>query len=117
MHPPPHTQATLFATLMSVLNCGSITGSALGAGLTNLYGVTSDKYDNLFALVSVWGACVWWGGGCKDVWKSGTGCTEDCRRSRCQLSGGRDSGRAVARQWLLRPGSEQVHGFKFLGLD
>ena len=24
--------------------------------------------------------CVW---GCKDVWKSGTGCTEDCRRSRC----------------------------------
>ena len=26
-------------------------------------------------------------GGCKDVWKSGTGCTEDCRRSRGQMSG------------------------------
>ncbi|PNW87937.1 hypothetical protein CHLRE_01g007737v5 [Chlamydomonas reinhardtii] len=49
---PAGVEATLFATLMSVLNCGSITGSALGAGLTNLYGVTSDKYDNLFALVS-----------------------------------------------------------------
>eukprot|EP00198_Chlamydomonas_reinhardtii_P010970 XP_001700307.1 folate/pteridine transporter [Chlamydomonas reinhardtii] len=50
---PAGVEATLFATLMSVLNCGSITGSALGAGLTNLYGVTSDKYDNLFALRSV----------------------------------------------------------------
>ena len=25
-------------------------------------------------------------GSCKDVWKSGTGCTEDCRRSRYHLS-------------------------------
>ncbi|KAG2422597.1 hypothetical protein HXX76_015924 [Chlamydomonas incerta] len=49
---PEGVEATLFATLMSVLNCGSITGSALGAGLTKAYGVTADKYDNLFALVS-----------------------------------------------------------------
>ena len=28
------------------------------------------------------------GGGCKDVWKSGTGCTEDCRRSRVCVCGG-----------------------------
>ncbi|KXZ46444.1 hypothetical protein GPECTOR_43g880 [Gonium pectorale] len=49
---PEGVEATLFATLMSVLNCGSITGGALGAGLTKLYGVTSDKYDNLFPLVA-----------------------------------------------------------------
>ncbi|GFR44950.1 hypothetical protein Agub_g5992, partial [Astrephomene gubernaculifera] len=49
---PAGVEATLFATLMSVLNCGSITGGALGAGLTKLYGVTSDNYDHLFALVA-----------------------------------------------------------------
>ncbi|KAG2430376.1 hypothetical protein HYH02_013738 [Chlamydomonas schloesseri] len=49
---PAGVEATLFATLMSVLNCGSITGSALGAGLTKMYGVTSERYDNLFALVA-----------------------------------------------------------------
>ncbi|KAG2486124.1 hypothetical protein HYH03_015219 [Edaphochlamys debaryana] len=48
---PEGVEATLFATLMSVLNCGSITGGALGAGLTKLYGVTSENYDNLFWLV------------------------------------------------------------------
>ena len=26
-------------------------------------------------------------GGCRDVWKSGTGCTEDCRRSRYHICG------------------------------
>lgn len=45
-------QATLFATLMSIVNSGSIMGGALGAGLTKLYGVTSDRFDNLFALVT-----------------------------------------------------------------
>lgn len=37
---------------MSVLNCGSITGGALGAALTKFYGVTSDDYTNLFQLVA-----------------------------------------------------------------
>jgi hypothetical protein len=37
---------------MSVLNCGSITSGALGAGLTKLYGVTSDDYTHLFSLVA-----------------------------------------------------------------
>ncbi|EFJ45107.1 hypothetical protein VOLCADRAFT_64019 [Volvox carteri f. nagariensis] len=49
---PQGVEATLFATLMSVLNCGSITGGALGAGLTKLYGVTSEDYSNLFKLVA-----------------------------------------------------------------
>ncbi|GIL81037.1 hypothetical protein Vretimale_9260 [Volvox reticuliferus] len=49
---PQGVEATLFATLMSVLNCGSMTGGALGAGLTKLYGVTSEDYTNLFKLVA-----------------------------------------------------------------
>ncbi|GLI60781.1 hypothetical protein VaNZ11_003013 [Volvox africanus] len=49
---PQGMEATLFATLMSVLNCGSMTGGALGAGLTKLYGVTSEDYTNLFKLVA-----------------------------------------------------------------
>ncbi len=40
---PEGVEATLFATLMSVLNGGASLGSALGAGLTQALGVTSDK--------------------------------------------------------------------------
>ena len=48
---PEGVEATLFATLMSILNTGGVLGSALGALLTRLMGVTSDNYDNLFQLV------------------------------------------------------------------
>ena len=40
---PEGVEATLFATLMSVLNGGASLGSALGAGLTASLGVTSEK--------------------------------------------------------------------------
>jgi uncharacterized membrane protein YgcG len=46
-------EATLFATLMSILNGGSFVGSALGAGLTATLGVTSDNFDQLFTLVAL----------------------------------------------------------------
>ncbi|GLC69288.1 hypothetical protein PLESTF_000811800 [Pleodorina starrii] len=49
---PQGVEATLFATLMSILNSGSMTGGALGAGLTKLYGVTSTDYTQLFNLVA-----------------------------------------------------------------
>jgi len=48
---PEGVEATLFATLMSILNGGSFVGSALGAWLTNALGVTSDDFTNLFTLV------------------------------------------------------------------
>jgi hypothetical protein len=44
-------EATLFATLMSILNGGSFVGSALGAGLTAYLGVSSTDFSNLFLLV------------------------------------------------------------------
>lgn len=50
---PPLAQATLFATLMSVMNAASSVGRALGAGLTAALGVTSDKFVNMFWLVLV----------------------------------------------------------------
>ena len=39
------------------------------------------------------------GGGCKDVWRSGTGCAEDCRRTRDQMrgAGAREHGGSAAR--------------------
>ena len=40
---PEGVEATLFATLMSILNAGSFMGSAMGAGLTSALGVTSNK--------------------------------------------------------------------------
>lgn len=46
-------EATLFATLMSVLNGGSFTGSTLGALLTKSFGVTSEDFTNLAPLVTV----------------------------------------------------------------
>jgi len=49
---PEGVEATLFATLMSILNSGSFVGTSLGAALTSLFGVTSENFDNMFALVS-----------------------------------------------------------------
>lgn len=44
-------EATLFATLMSILNGGGFTGSFLGGILTSWFGVTAENFDNLAALV------------------------------------------------------------------
>ena len=49
---PTGVEATLFATLMSMLNGGSFLGSAMGSGLTGLFGVTADNFDNLAPLVA-----------------------------------------------------------------
>jgi hypothetical protein len=46
-------EATLFATLMSVLNGGAFAGSTLGALLTKSFGVTSEDFTNLAPLVTV----------------------------------------------------------------
>lgn len=48
---PEGMEATLFATLMSICNGGSVLGGLLGAGLTQLFGVTKDRFDNLAALI------------------------------------------------------------------
>lgn len=48
---PQGMEATLFATLMSILNGGFVLGGLLGAGLTQLFGVTKDKFDNLAFLI------------------------------------------------------------------
>lgn len=50
---PEGVEATLFATLMSILNGGSFVGSALGAGLTSSLGVTSSDFGNLFLLLAL----------------------------------------------------------------
>lgn len=50
---PEGVEATLFATLMSLLNSGTFAGSALGAGLTKALGVTSSNFDNLATLVAL----------------------------------------------------------------
>ncbi|KAF8060466.1 folate-biopterin transporter 1 [Scenedesmus sp. PABB004] len=50
---PAGVEATLFATLMSILNGGAFFGSALGAGLTGALGVTSTDFSHLFALVLI----------------------------------------------------------------
>lgn len=50
---PEGVEATLFATLMSLLNTGSFAGSALGSVFTKSFGVTSDNFDNLAALVAL----------------------------------------------------------------
>ncbi|KAH7624425.1 hypothetical protein Ndes2526B_g00624 [Nannochloris sp. 'desiccata'] len=50
---PEGVEATLFATLMSVLNGGSFVGSALGSLLTRQFGVTATEFDNLAPLVAV----------------------------------------------------------------
>lgn len=46
-------EATLFATLMSVLNGGAFAGSTFGALLTKSFGVTSEDFTNLAPLVTV----------------------------------------------------------------
>lgn len=50
---PEGVEATLFATLMSILNAGAFAGSAVGAALTEAFGVTSDNFDHLFGLTAV----------------------------------------------------------------
>eukprot|EP00884_Botryococcus_braunii_P002175 jgi/Botrbrau1/11959/Bobra.341_1s0024.1 len=44
---PEGVEATLFATLMSILNAGGFTGSFLGSGLTMLFGVTATNFERL----------------------------------------------------------------------
>ena len=46
-------EATLFATLMSILNGGSFAGSALGSGLTAAFGVTATNFTLLAPLIAV----------------------------------------------------------------
>lgn len=48
---PEGMEATLFATLMSISNGGSVLGGLMGAGLTQLFGVTKDHFDNLAYLI------------------------------------------------------------------
>lgn len=48
---PEGMEATLFATLMSIFNGGSLVGGLVGAALTHLFGITKDRFDNLVTLV------------------------------------------------------------------
>ncbi|KAB2067514.1 hypothetical protein ERO13_A09G216700v2 [Gossypium hirsutum] len=48
---PEGMEATLFATLMSISNGGNVLGGLIGAALTQIFGVTKDKFDNLAALI------------------------------------------------------------------
>ncbi|XP_073301271.1 folate-biopterin transporter 1, chloroplastic-like [Primulina huaijiensis] len=48
---PEGVEATLFATLMSICNGGSVVGGLMGAGLTQLFGVTKDSFENLAPLI------------------------------------------------------------------
>ncbi|KAG8370222.1 hypothetical protein BUALT_Bualt14G0094600 [Buddleja alternifolia] len=48
---PEGMEATLFATLMSISNGGSVLGGLMGAGLTQLFGVTKDSFNNLAFLI------------------------------------------------------------------
>lgn len=50
---PPGVEATLFATLMSISNAGGVAGGLVGAGLTQLLGVSSDNFENLALLIAV----------------------------------------------------------------
>lgn len=50
---PVGVEATLFATLMSILNGGAFTGSAFGSLLTKAFGVTTTEYGALAPLVAV----------------------------------------------------------------
>nr|XP_016464108.1 PREDICTED: folate-biopterin transporter 1, chloroplastic-like [Nicotiana tabacum] len=50
---PLGMEATFFATLMSIANGGSTLGGLLGAGLTQMFGVTKDRFDNLALLIIV----------------------------------------------------------------
>ncbi|OMO85728.1 Biopterin transport-related protein BT1 [Corchorus olitorius] len=48
---PEGMEATLFATLMSISNGGSVLGGLIGAGMTQVFGITKDKFDNLATLI------------------------------------------------------------------
>ncbi|KAI3997920.1 hypothetical protein MKX01_038811 [Papaver californicum] len=50
---PAGMEATLFATLMSISNGGSVIGGLLGAGLTQHLGVTRDSFNNLTFLIVI----------------------------------------------------------------
>ncbi|CAL9773835.1 unnamed protein product [Musa acuminata subsp. burmannicoides] len=50
---PSGVEATLFATLMSISNAGSVTGGLIGAGVTQLLGVTKDSFKNLALLIII----------------------------------------------------------------
>uniref|UniRef100_A0A453M1X2 Uncharacterized protein n=1 Tax=Aegilops tauschii subsp. strangulata TaxID=200361 RepID=A0A453M1X2_AEGTS len=50
---PLGVEATLFATLMSISNAGSVAGGLVGAGLTQFLGVTKDNFDNLALLIVI----------------------------------------------------------------
>ncbi|KAL8026313.1 hypothetical protein ABFX02_14G018400 [Erythranthe guttata] len=48
---PMGMEATLFATLMSISNGGSVVGGLIGALLTQIFGVTKDEFHNLTYLI------------------------------------------------------------------
>ncbi|ERM93486.1 hypothetical protein AMTR_s00004p00014350 [Amborella trichopoda] len=48
---PQGMEATLFATLMSISNGGSVAGGLIGAVLTQLFGITKDSFSNLPMLI------------------------------------------------------------------
>ncbi|XP_048549729.1 folate-biopterin transporter 1, chloroplastic-like isoform X1 [Triticum urartu] len=50
---PLGVEATLFATLMSISNAGSVAGGLVGAGLTQFLGVTKDNFENLALLIVI----------------------------------------------------------------
>jgi folate/biopterin transporter len=50
---PEGIEATLFASLMSVLNISALCSFQLGAGLTYLLGVSESNFDNLWLLVLI----------------------------------------------------------------
>ncbi|CAI9265084.1 unnamed protein product [Lactuca saligna] len=50
---PEGMEATLFATLMSVSNGGSVLGGLFGAGLTQVLGITKDRFDSLALLIII----------------------------------------------------------------
>jgi hypothetical protein len=50
---PEGVEATLFATLMSILNGGSVAGSFAGSVMTKSLGVTSTDFTQLAPLVTV----------------------------------------------------------------
>ncbi|KAJ1293230.1 hypothetical protein BS78_01G052400 [Paspalum vaginatum] len=50
---PLGVEATLFATLMSISNAGSVAGGLVGAGLTQFLGVTRDNFENLALLIAI----------------------------------------------------------------
>jgi hypothetical protein len=48
---PEGMKATLFATFMSISNGGRVVEGLIGAGLTQVFGVTKDRFDNLAYLI------------------------------------------------------------------